>query len=126
MESFDGAELCELVGLFILNKLSALHGIETSGLYRDDGLCCFHKISGPISERLKNDLTKLFKDEFELKITIETNLKVVNFLDVTFDLNKETYQPFSKPNSQPVYVNTKSNHPPNIIKYIPSMISNLI
>ena len=38
MKSFDGAELCGLVGLFVLNKLSVLQGIDTSGLYRDDGL----------------------------------------------------------------------------------------
>ena len=126
MGSYDGAELCELVGLFALNKLSTLYGNDTCGLYRDDGLCCFHKISGPKADRLRKDITKLFKDVFELRITIDTNLKVVNFLDVTFDLNRETFQPFSKPNSHPIYVNTKSNHPPNIIKYIPSMISNRI
>ena len=31
-----------------------------------------------------------------------------------------------KPNSSPVYINTQSNHPPNIIKRIPSMISERI
>ena len=126
MGSFDGAEICELVGLFILNKLSNLYGLETCGLYRDDGLCCFRNISGPESDRLRKEFTKYFKDEFQLKITIETNLKSVNFLDITFDLNRKCYQPYSKPNNQPIYVNTRSNHPPNIIKYIPSMISNRI
>ena len=53
-------------------------------------------------------------------------MKIVNFLDVTFDLQKEIYQPFSKPNNQPLYINAKSNHPPNVIKYIPSMISDRI
>jgi len=45
-------------------------------------------------------ITKFFKDECELKITIKTNLKTVNFLDVTFDLIKESYQLYSKPNNQ--------------------------
>ena len=126
MGSFDGAELCELVGLFILHSLSEKYGLNTSGLYRDDGLCCFHDISGPDSERIKKDLVKLFKDRFNLRITIQTNLKIVDFLDVTFNLTNGTYQPYSKPNSQPVYVNVMSNHPPNIISRIPDMISDRI
>jgi len=65
----------------VLNKRTNLYGPDTCGLYRDEGLCCFHEVSGPESERLRKDITKFFKDEFELKITIETNLKTVNFLD---------------------------------------------
>ena len=79
--------------LFVLNKLGDLYGLNTCGLYRDDRPGCFHEISGPEADCLRKDIIKLFKDEFELKITIETNLKIVNFLDVTFDLNKESYQP---------------------------------
>ena len=90
MGSYDGAELCELVGLFVLNKLSNLYGLDTCGLYRDDGLSCFHEISGSEADRLRKDITKFFKDEFELKITIKTNLKIVNFLDVTFDLSRQS------------------------------------
>ena len=33
---------------------------------------------------------------------------------------------YAKPNSQPVYVNVDSNHPPNVIKRIPGMISDRI
>ena len=41
MGSFDGAEVCELVGLFVLNDIiSAKIGLSKSnvGIYRDDGL----------------------------------------------------------------------------------------
>ena len=38
MGSYDGAEVCELVGLFILSKLNNKIHKEDSGLYRDDGL----------------------------------------------------------------------------------------
>ena len=38
MGSYDGAEICELVGLFILNNLAERFGKESVGLYRDDGL----------------------------------------------------------------------------------------
>ena len=47
MGSFDGAELCELVALFILYTIAKEYELNTAGLYRDDGLCCFHNISGP-------------------------------------------------------------------------------
>jgi len=38
MESFDGAEICELARLYILNKVSERLRKENIGLYRDDGL----------------------------------------------------------------------------------------
>ncbi len=41
MGSFDGAEICELIGLFILNKLATKYGNDNIGLYRDDGLAIF-------------------------------------------------------------------------------------
>ena len=37
MGSYDGAEICELVGLFILNNLGKSFGKENIGLYRDNG-----------------------------------------------------------------------------------------
>ena len=40
MGSFDGAETCEIVGLFLLSKLKHL-GLNL-GLYRDDGLGVSH------------------------------------------------------------------------------------
>ena len=39
--SFDGAELCELVGLYILHILSEKYGKLRIGLYSYDGLACF-------------------------------------------------------------------------------------
>ena len=44
MGSYDGAEVCEFVGLFILNGLSNEYGKESIGLYRDDGLAIFKNI----------------------------------------------------------------------------------
>ena len=38
MGSYDGAEVCELVGLFILSELTKLIDKNSIGLYRDDGL----------------------------------------------------------------------------------------
>ena len=56
------------------------------------------------------------------KIEIETNLKIVNFLDVTFNLANSTYRPYRKPNDNLMYIHTSSNHPPQIIKHLPDSI----
>ena len=58
----------------------------------------------------------MFK-EIGFKIEIETNLKIVNFLDVTFNLADSTYRPYRKPNDNLLYIHTSSNHPPQVIKY---------
>ena len=42
MGSFDGAETCELVGLYLLSKLPPEYSTEV-GLYRDDGLAALDK-----------------------------------------------------------------------------------
>ena len=41
MGSFGGAEVCELVGLYLLDILRQEFGENKIGLYRDDGLSCF-------------------------------------------------------------------------------------
>ena len=41
MGSFDGAEVCELVGLYLLSQLQ--HLVMKVGLYRDDGLAITNK-----------------------------------------------------------------------------------
>ena len=58
-----------------------------------------------------------------MKITIATNLKTVNFWDVTFNLCTGEYQPYKKPNDTHTYINVNSNHRPNIIKALPDNIS---
>ena len=126
MGSYDGAEICELVGLYILYFLGKVYGIQNVGLYRDDGLSCLHKISGPASDKIRKDRIRTFRENFGLKITITTNLKTVNFLDVTFNLCTGKYQPYKKPNNTPTHINVNSNHPPNIIKALPNNISKRI
>ena len=125
MGSYDGAEVCELVGLYILNILGQKYDKEQIGLYRDDGLGAFKNISGGEAERIKKGITKVFSD-LGLKITIETNLRVVNFLDITLNLSDGKYYPYRKPNDRPVYVHKQSNHPPSIINHIPAAIAKRI
>ena len=51
-----------------------------------------------------------------LDVTIDVNLKIVNFLDICMDLDADTYKPFIKPNTTPLYIHSQSNHPPTVIK----------
>ena len=110
MGSFDGCEVCELVGLLILHKVREKFPNLTFGLYRDDGLGVHKKLSGTNVERMKKTLIAVFKD-MGLKITIETKLTVVDYLDTTLNLNEGTYMPYRKPLDTPQYINCQSNHP---------------
>ena len=125
MGSFDGAEVCELAGLYLLNKIKPLLGSSNVSLYRDDGLAIVHKANGPKVDRLRKDIISLFKYE-GLSVTIDTNLIETDFSDVSFNLNTGKYFPFKKPNNAPLYIHSKSNHPPSIIKQLPSMTNKRI
>ena len=85
MGSFDGAEVCELVGLYLLDKLSELLGKDNVGPYRDDGYAAVKSTSGPVLDKMRKNIITLFKNE-DLRITIDTNLIETDFLDVTFNL----------------------------------------
>ena len=121
MGSYDGAEVCELVGLFVLDKIKKICPDLDLGLYRDDGLGATKNLSGPQMERLRKKLFAIFKS-CGLRITADCNLSQVDFLDVTFSLSSGKFWPYRKPNSDPLYIHLESNHPPSIIKQLPKMI----
>ena len=95
MGSYDGAEVCELVGLYILSILSEKYSDLEIGLYRDDGLAAVYNHNSQMSERMRKSIIQDFK-ELGLRITIQVNLKQVDFLDVTFNLESGTYKPYKK------------------------------
>ena len=116
----DGAEVCELVGLFLLSEIKEAFPSLDFGLYRDDGLAVHSRLPKRELEGTRQRLKDLFA-KHGLCITFENpnGAKAVNFLDVTLDLTKETYRPYRKPNDHPLYVHVDSNHPPSVIKQIP-------
>ena len=81
----------------------------------------FKNLSGPKSESIKKQFQKIFSDN-GLQIKIKCNQKIVDYLDVTLDLDNGTSKPFRKPNDEFRYINAKSNHPPNITKQLPNSI----
>ena len=62
MGAYDGAEVCELIGIFLLNLLGRQYDPKNIGLYRDDGLSIFKNSSGPQMEKFKKRLQKVFKN----------------------------------------------------------------
>ena len=124
MGSYDGAEICELVGLLILHSLEQRFG-KNVDLYRDDGLAAIKTTSGRLADKARKDLVRIF-DSLGLKISIQTNLQHVNFVDITFDLQNNTYRPYRKPNDDPLYINRLCNHPLSVLQQLPLSINNHI
>ena len=108
--SFMGAELCELVGLFLLDGLKNIFGLERVGLYRDDGLAVLPNSSGFIVERLKKQTHAFFKS-MGLRVTIESPMLTTDYLDVKLNLHDLSYMPYKKQNAKIMFVNKQSSHP---------------
>ena len=47
---YEGAEVCELSGIFMLSLTGNKYSPNNIGLYRNDGLAIFKNASGPPSE----------------------------------------------------------------------------
>ena len=121
MGSYDGAETCELVGCYLLSQLTQIPEIDI-GLYRDDGLAVLNQTRPQKIEKTKKEIRRIFANN-NLRVSIEGNKKIVNCLDVTFDLTAERFKPYSKPATTLLCVHSKSNHPPNIIRNISEAIN---
>ena len=84
MGSCDGAEVCELVSLYMLHLQSQRFGNDSIGLYRDDGSTA-QILSKKQADRARKDIIAIFKS-CGFTITVEINLPRMDMLDVTFDL----------------------------------------
>ena len=117
MGSYDGAEKCDLVGLFILSLLRDLP-MEV-GLFRDDdlGVSTAGQTARQV-ESTKKKICAIFKN-IGLSITIKANLDTVEFLDAEVCLSTGIHRVFTKPNNTLRYVDVNSNHPKSVIKSIP-------
>ena len=121
MGAYDGAEVCELIGIYMSYLIGKKYNSKNIGLYRDDGLAVLKNVSGSASEKIKKQLQSLFKQK-GMQIIIECHLKVVNYLDVTFNLNDGSCRPYRKPNDETHYIHIQSDHPPSITKQLPRSI----
>ena len=94
------------------------------GIYRDDGLAVID-IGTSKAHTIKTRLEDIFREE-GLKIKVKANLTVTDFLDVKLNLATGEYRPYKKPGSETVYIDSQSNHPPNVIKAMPGGIQKRI
>ena len=71
MGSYDGAEVCELAGLFMLIELSKIFDEDNIGLYRDDGLSVFKNYNGHQNDKVRKEMIDSIKQHhlnFEIKL----------------------------------------------------------
>ena len=94
MGSYDGAEICELVGIYILSRLWTIIDKKDCDLYKDDGLLVLRNVNVQQMDRVK---------DIGFFIDIVTNLKIVNFLNITFNLRNVLFKPYKKPNDSVLY-----------------------
>ena len=90
MGSCDSAECADLVGLYILSKLN--HLPIQNGIYKVDGIS-ISDLTQQQTENIKKEICQIFRN-LGLKIKIECNKKVVNYLDVTLDLVRGEHRLF--------------------------------
>ena len=80
------------------------------GGYKDDFLGASRSSARQI-EVMKKKIAQVFRDH-GLEITCDANKKIVQFLDVEFNLQDGSFKPYLKEGDTPLYVNSGSNHPP--------------
>ena len=122
MGSFDGAEISELVGFYLLSKVSKIIDNAHLGLHRDDGLALLTNCNGRKLDRIRKKLHQTFKNK-GLKITVELCDNNAYFLDISLNVSEKSHRPYKKPNDTPLYINKMSIHPKSIINNIPDMVS---
>ena len=111
----------QLVGTYMLNLLSKKYNKTDFGIYRDDGLAVLKNKNGLQSEQARKNIQNISK-EYGFDIIIQCNIKIVNYLGITFDLNDGTYKPCTKLNNEIKYMHEDSNHPPSVVRQIPLSI----
>ena len=115
MGSYDGAEICDLIGLFLLSELQKLNLNIEFGCYKDDGLAISRSSARQNEKTVKKKISDTY-NKYGLEITIQTNKKSVQFLDVEFNLENYTYKSFLKPGENPLYVVYQhQQQPPTLI-----------
>ena len=125
MGCFDSVEVCDIVGVYMLRLLKSVMRKENVSLYRDDVLGVLRNSSGAQIKQKRKQTIPTFQG-CGLTITFKTNIKAVSFLDGRFNLANDICQPYSKLNSEIVYINKHSNHPSNILREVPKAINKWI
>ena len=98
MAAYNSTQVADLVGIYILDTLGRIVDLKKVGLYWDDGIIFIPDSNGPKTSNIQKKIIRPFK-LLGLQIQIASNLKIVDFLDVTLNLDNGTFKPFSKNDS---------------------------
>ena len=120
MDTYDLAQVADLIGIYILDMLGCIIKLQKAGFYRDDRIIFIPDSNAPKTSKIQK-IIKAFK-LLGLWIEIASNLKIVEFLDVIYNCDNGSFKPFSKSNATPSYISIDSNHPRSISKSIPNAV----
>ena len=109
MGSYFGAELCDLIGLYILDNLINEYETVQIRIYRDVGLVIIRFNNNHELENKKKRTIKIITD-IGYNMTIDVGMTRCNVLDISQDLANKCQMPFKKENSCINYINKCSNH----------------
>ena len=70
MGIFEGGELCEFIGIYLLSLLRTMISKNDCGLYRDDGLMIREYINGQQIDQLRKKIIKTLR-KLALKLTLK-------------------------------------------------------
>lgn len=93
MGRYDDAEMWELVGSFLFSQLQGLD--INLGFYSDDRLAITN-ITLRDSEDIMKDIYWIFNNS-GLQTICEANKRIINFFDISFNLNNSTYPLTQRP-----------------------------
>ena len=85
MSSYDGAEDCELVRLFILDSLAKKSGKGKVGIFGYDRLPLLKNTTARAGDESRKNVINVF-GHFGLKVTAQTNQKITSILHITLNL----------------------------------------
>ena len=85
----------------------------------------FLKYKWTEKRKIKRAFQRIFKSK-ELDIVIQCNVKVVDYLDATLNLNNGSFKLFVRSMMKQITSTRESDHPPNIIKQLPIAVEKRI
>ena len=92
MGASDGAEVCDIVGLFLLNNLGNKLEKNSVGLYTDDELALIKNINGHCADKIRKQFYQLFKWIVFRNWMQPKNCKLSRY--ITLDLNTGIYKSY--------------------------------
>ena len=92
-------------GSFLVHKLSGKYERKNLALCRNEALTIFKNVTWSDPEEIRKYFYILFRYQ-GLKLTMQCNRKVMNFLGATLNLENSTYRPYLKDSNKIIYVNT--------------------